>query len=167
MMTSVIADNIDIDVYPFKGPFKGKGANRKAINQLKVDLLEIKSVMESVIVDFAKVMQPTKRVVSLTMFRPRGIPQLWWRTANKKATYLKLFGSEEGNAILAGMLPEAIDFFIRHERKRLHYNLQATMIGHALEHYRNYVEGNEIMDKLSRQLIQDDFTVECVKSVNA
>jgi len=33
-MNSFITDNYEINVSPFKGPFKGKGANRKALQNL-------------------------------------------------------------------------------------------------------------------------------------
>jgi len=99
-MNSFITDNYEINVSPFKGPFKGKGANRKALQNLMNDLTLIKSDMKLIVDEFNQVMPPPRKVL-FRILMVRGIPQLWWREANERGTYLKLWIWKTGGACLS------------------------------------------------------------------
>mgnify|MGYP006899577562 CR=1 FL=1 len=152
MMVNSVVDNHEIQTSPFKGPFKGKGANRKAVHILQDDLKQIVLDMESVIEEYNLAMPRGKarynRPPHLCVFRPRGIPHLWWREANKGSKYVHLFDSARGVEILSQYLPVTVEMFREFDRKRLHYNLKATLVGHAIEHYGKYLEGNQLLDDL-------------------
>jgi hypothetical protein len=159
MMVNVVVDNHEIQTSPFKGPFKGKGANRKAVQILKDDLEQILSDMESVVKEYNKTMPRGRaryfRPPHLCVFRPRGIPHLWWREANKSSKYVHLFDSDRGTEILSQYLPSTVEMFQEFDRKRLHYNLKATLVGHAVEHYGKYLDGNQLLDDLDFETFFD------------
>ena len=149
-MNSFITDNYEINVSPFKGPFKGKGANRKALQNLMDDLAQIKSDMKLIVDEFNQAMPPPRKVL-FRILMVRGIPQLWWREANERGTYLKLFGSEVGEKFRVSFFPATLELMENFDRKRLHYNLKATLVGHAIEHYRKYINGNQLLDGIDQR----------------
>jgi hypothetical protein len=150
-MKCFITDNYEINVSPFKGPFKGKGANRKALQNLKADLDQIKSDMKLIVDEFNQAMPPPRKVL-FRILMVRGIPQLWWREANERGTYLKLFESETGEKFRVSFFPATLELMENFDRKRLHYNLKATLVGHAIEHYRKYINGNLLLDGIEQNI---------------
>lgn len=146
-MNNTITDNYEINVSPFKGPFKGKGANRKALKNLMDDLAQIKADMKLIVSDFNQAM-PSPRKVLFRILMVRGIPQLWWREANERGTYLKLFESNAGDELRSSFFPATLALMEDFDRKRLHYNLKATLVGHAIEHYKKYINGNQLLDRI-------------------
>ena len=159
MMVDAVVDNHVIQTTPFKGPFKGKGANRKAVQVLQDDLAQIRADMEDVVNEYNIAMPRRKDrkflPPHLCVFRPRGIPHLWWREANKGSKYVHLFDSDKGTEILSQYLPTTVEMFREFDRKRLHYNLKATLVGHAIEHYGKYLEGNQLLDDLEFDAVID------------
>ncbi len=145
IMSRTVTDNIDIDVTPFKGPFKSKGANRRAVASLRADLDSIHKQMVRIVSSFRSLV-PSKVPVYLSIHRPRGIPLLWWRKVGRNSEYVKLFDSSDCMLSLDEFLPTTMQLIVGFDRDRLHYNLQATMVGHSLEHYVKYQNGNEILN---------------------
>ncbi len=149
------ADNIEIDLYPFKGPFKGKGANRRAMRVLVDELAELKEQMIEIIDEYNRLLNRDVMVTGsprppvLSLFEPRGIPQLWWREPTKKSEYIKsLFGSKKGREYLKPLGAGAISMIMEFDVLRLYFNLKSTMVGHSLEHYRKFTAGMEILESV-------------------
>jgi hypothetical protein len=63
-------DNHDSEYMTFKGPFKGKGQNRKAVQLLKIRYSEVLREMEQVMEKFHEIF-PGPRPVNLNSHRRR------------------------------------------------------------------------------------------------
>ncbi len=146
MMPLYDHDNIAIDVHPFKGPFKGKGTNRVAVQTLREDLASINERMVSIVESFRDAV-PRGVPVYLSIHKPRGFPQLWWRKSGGAGKYIKLFDDHQYLSALRNLLPATMQLVCDFDRCRLHYNLKATIVGHSLEHYIKYGEGQHALDR--------------------
>ncbi|MEN8132066.1 MAG: hypothetical protein ABFS45_18190, partial [Pseudomonadota bacterium] len=78
---------------PFKGPFKGKGQNRKAARLLDLELESIRVEMKQVVARYNAAFPTTPRQVNLRLQgRPNAHTLLSWRQAVRSGSYLHLFG---------------------------------------------------------------------------
>ena len=130
---------------PFKGPFKGKGANRKALRQLKDDMA-LHDEMRRVVDRFNQVF-PMRRVVHLRILN-RQYPLLWWRYAGNSGSYVRLFHTPEGLTLLDQFMPETQQRLKEFDRLRLRLNFRATVIGNAIRSYQRYEEGLDALEQL-------------------
>lgn len=151
IMDDMFTDNIDINISPFKGPFKGKGKNIVAVKSLRNDLDQIDVHMQSIVADFKRTAKG-RFPVYLNIRKPRGIPQLMWRESTRQADFLRLFDSTRGDAILSGLLPATLQLLINYERARLFWNVRAQIVGHPMEHFNKMRKGNDHLDDLESQL---------------
>lgn len=159
-MIDVFTDNIDINISPFKGPFKGKGANRKAIQILQDDQEKIRAVMRSIVKDYNTVMPEEKNRGNKDLLRrpylgvvsPAGVPQLWWRRPDRSSRMIHLFGSVEGDKILSKFLPNTIMVFQDFDMLRVHWNLKAMFVGRNLAHYVKYMDELAILESYGAKL---------------
>ena len=144
----------------FKGPFKGKGKNRQAIQSLENDLETLRAEMKQTIVQFkaqfaryrtrGAVVAPgrlKKPPISLSIMTPRGIPLLRWRLADPPWTPVKLFDSDNGRVILEILSQSEIRKLAEYDRLRLYYNPRTTVVGTTLEQYRRYVKSTELLEQ--------------------
>ena len=142
-------DNICIDVTPFKGPFKGKGANRKSLQILKDDLAVVESAMREAVSEFNELFPPLgprvksnqRRRFKLVIHRPRGVPQLWWRVASLKSNFIKIFDNEAERQYLLGLMPATFRELKRLDELRLELNFKASILANAIEFFTKYVDG--------------------------
>lgn len=151
IMDDMFTDNIDINISPFKGPFKGKGKNNVAVKSLRNDLSQIDGHMQSIVADFKRASQG-RLPVYLYIKKPRGIPQLMWRETGQRSNFLRLFDSDAGKAVLAEVLPATMQLLINYERVRLFWNVRAQIVGHPMEHFNKMRKGNDHLDDLESQL---------------
>lgn len=154
-MSEHLNDILDIDLSPFKGPFKGKGANRKAIGILRVEQQRILEVMHSVISDYEQALPRLKQHGPILHPRLRvhgspDIPQLWWRESVGNSKFVRLFDCERGEIILKRYMPATIELFKRFDRRRANINLQSGMVGYALRKYKLYMTDLDILDNANR-----------------
>ena len=141
MQTGDIRDD---NVFPFKGPFKGKGQNRKALRQLEMEMAEIQELMLETVNEFNLVFK-TPRLINLRILKRSGYPLLWWRKAERSGSYIRLFHSDEGALIVGKLLPVAKQKVIDFDKKRLHLNFRATVIGNTIESYKRYDDGINVL----------------------
>ena len=139
-----MSDIRETDVFPFKGPFKGKGQNRKALRQLQQELDAIENKMMAVVMDFNNVFT-TPRLVNLRILRRSGYPLLWWRKAESSGSYIRLFHSDEGDSIINQFLPAAKSKIIEFDKSRLLLNFRATVVGNTIESYKRYDDGLDVL----------------------
>ncbi len=158
-----LEDNITIDITPFKGPFKGKGANRRAVQQLTNDLSDLEVNMNRLRDEYGQSFKRNYKHVTdnreyrLDILRARGYPQLWWRVSASGGAWVKLFENDDFKPYLDGLMSATLDLMIDFERRRLAINLQAIWLGHTLEHYKRFVNANQNLDELglrNRKLIE-------------
>ena len=120
---------------PFKGPFKGKGANRRALRDLELELEKIHAEMDRVEERFNLVFQ-RPRPILLRRLRKRAYSLLWWRLAGKSGTYIRLFDSDAGDAVLATLMIETREVLKRFDQERIRLNFRAGVVGNAVQAYR-------------------------------
>jgi len=120
---------------PFKGPFKGKGANRLALRELESELQTIHDEMDKVIERFDQVFR-RPRPVHLRQLRKRQYSLLWWRMVGKSGTFIRLFNSDKGAEVLTPLLLETRKMLMEFDKERIRLNFRASVVGNALEAYR-------------------------------
>lgn len=120
---------------PFKGPFKGKGANRLALRELEKELDDIHAAMDMVEERFNQIFT-RPRPILLRRLRKRQYSLLWWRLAGSNGTYVRLFDSDAGSAVLASMMMETREIMTQFDRERIRLNFKSKVIGNAVQAYR-------------------------------
>ena len=139
-----MSDNHHDECHPFKGPFKGKGQTRKAIQQLEAELASILAEMTQVVDQYNVTFPSTPRPVNLRIHRrPNAHSLLSWRDVGPSGSYLHLFGTEVGHAILARLGPNAIHLLARFDQERLRLNFLSKLIWSALHAHRLHQDGME------------------------
>lgn len=138
---------------PFKGPFKGKGANRKMIQILENDLNDILEEMEQLKIEYAKAVPRPKmhhknQPPYLNVFKPRGIPALMWRMPSTRSVRFKLFEDDIGLKILSGYMDATVNVFKEIEAQRLDLNFKSTLLAHTIQKYKVYISGQEHIEKI-------------------
>lgn len=133
-------DNIEIDLSPFKGPFKGKRRNREAVEMLNSSMADLQDVIKSEIDAFNKIIPRFRRPFKLALLTARGRPQLWWREARANGPWIKdIYNNPEFMSWLAGLLPETKNAILEFDDRRHSYNFQANILGTAKEHYAIFI----------------------------
>lgn len=141
-----MSDNCGFHASPFKGPFKGKGANNKALRQLNEEMSGLLVEMTAVVKRFDQIFNPP-RFINLRILK-REYPLLWWREAKQSGSYVRLFQSQKGLALLDGLMPQARAHLVEFDRQRLHLNFRATVVGNTLRAYLRYEEGISQLEQL-------------------
>ncbi len=139
-----IDDNHSFESMPFKGPFKGKGQNRKAARMLEAQYAEVLREMERAVERFHEVF-PQPRPVNLSVHRRKGHNHvlLSWRHAVRSGSYLHLFGNQDGEKLLASLGPHAVQRLAEFDRVRLVLNFRSKLLHAGMECYRLYHLGQE------------------------
>lgn len=127
----VVSDNGN----PFKGPFKGKRENARALRELEAELASIHDEMRAVVGRFNERFRPP-RPVSLRILGRRQWPLLWWRVPGASGTYIRLLDSDRGLSILESLMPQARKALMEFERERIRLNFRSGVVGNAVESYR-------------------------------
>ncbi len=136
-------DNWNLDSVPFKGPFKGKGHNRRIVKLLEYQMSEIKASMENTVINFNDAFPTTPRVANLRILQRPTYPLLWWRLPENGGKFFQLFNSREGQRILSRLKPTSpntIKLLARYDKERVEINSRCKIIGSMLESYRAYME---------------------------
>ena len=137
-----MGDNAQEDCIPFKGPFKGKGQNRKAMRLLDVEMDAIREEMAQLVDRYNAVFHSTPRPVNLRVLgRPSAHTLLNWRQATHSGSYLQLFGSEAGDQILSRLGQNAVRLLAQFDLERLRLNFRCKLIWSARHAYQLYQEG--------------------------
>ncbi|MFK5892413.1 MAG: hypothetical protein QM504_04235 [Pseudomonadota bacterium] len=139
---------------PFKGPFKGKGKNRKAVRELELELVEVKLEMEKLIERYNEAFPNTPRLVNLRILK-RGsqkFPLIYWRETCGSGTFFKLFGNDKGKQILNSIGPRSKELFTSFDKEKLIVNFKSKMIGSVIEAYNIYSEGLVEIDEYFEKL---------------
>jgi len=134
---------------PFKGPFKGKGKNRKAVRELELELAEVRECMESLVERYNEAFPNTPRLVNLRILK-RGsqiYPLMYWRETCGTGTFFKLFGNDKGKKILDSIGPKSKELFTMFDKEKLRINFKSKLIGSAIEAYRIHCDGLTEIDK--------------------
>lgn len=144
-----------INITPFKGPFKGKGANRKVVQILEDDLKDILDEMEQLRIEYVKAvprpkMKQKNQPPYLNIFKPRGIPALMWRIADTRSERFKLFEDDIGKEILSRYMDAAFNVFVEVEKQRLHLNFKSTLLAHTIMKYKVFMSGHEHLENIER-----------------
>lgn len=133
-------------VAPLKGPFKGKGENRRYEQQLIEELNNIEVEMKQLINHFNQTL-PSPRIVNLVIMH-RTWPLLWWREPKSSGTYLRLFETVEGRILLKKLLPVALRLYTDFDHNRALLNYRSRMVGNSLKATQLYRECVELHDTL-------------------
>ena len=127
---------------PFKGPFKGKWQNRKAVRILDSEMQTIREEMVQLVERFNATFPSSPRPVNLRIHnRPASHRLLSWRQATHSGSYLQLFGSEAGTEILSRLGPNAVQLFANFDLERLRLNFRSKLIWSTHHAYQLYQEG--------------------------
>ncbi len=119
---------------PFKGPFKGKGENRKALRELEIEMGEIRDEMNALTARFDETFRPP-RPINLRLSRRQSYLMLWWRMPGRSGTFIRLFDNEKGLKVLASLLPETRRVFVGFDKERIRLNFRGSVVGHAIDNY--------------------------------
>ncbi len=131
---------------PFKGPFKGKGANRRAIRELRSEAKQIRAEMDQLIGIYNTTFQRPRSVNLRLLQRANTYPLMWWREAVSGGPYIQLFRDSKGQAILKYLGPNTVDVLRDFDRKRLYLNFRSKVVGGALEGFEIYERGMEELE---------------------
>jgi len=136
-------DDNDQEYYiPFKGPFKGKGQNRKAARQLDAEMQIIREEMVQLVDRYNAAFPTTPRPVNLRILRRSTAHTLLsWRHARHSGSYLQLFSTKAGKEILSGLGPNAVSLLAKFDLERLRLNFHCKLIWSARHAYQLYQEG--------------------------
>ena len=135
-------DNGHESYIPFKGPFKGKGQNRKAVRVLDTEMQAIREEMAQLVKRFNDAFPSTPRPVNLRVHgRPAAHTLLSWRQATHSGSYLQLFGTNVGTEILARLGPNSVQLLAQFDLERLRLNFRCKLIWSARHAYQLYQEG--------------------------
>jgi len=143
---------------PFKGPFKGKGANRRALRELESDLQNIHDEMDTVQKKYNDVFS-CPRPVLLRRLHKRAYSFLWWRMVGHSGTYIRLFDSDQGRKVLASLMPQTQQLLIAFDRERIRLNFRATVVGNAVQAYRIRERDLSILETLDPDKMNADNVV--------
>ncbi len=132
---------------PFKGPFKGKGQNARALRELESELAEVLEEMCAVVKRFNDNFRPP-RPVNLRILGKRMYPLLWWRVPGSSGTYIRLFDSDKGTAILDTLMPRTHQTLMLYDQERIRLNFRSAVVGNAVESYRRRERDLELLRKL-------------------
>lgn len=141
-------DNRDENEWPFKGPFKGKGANRRALQLLLAKMNMVREEMEQVENQFKKIFPNRRTPVHLRILK-REYPLLWWRRSGSSGSYVRLFTTPEGQELLNDFMPETLNRLKEFDQVRLRLNFQATVVGNTIMSYKRYIEGTDKLNQTS------------------
>ena len=140
------ANDNEQNAIPFKGPFKGKGANRRAMRELEQELTVIRQEMDLLIGTFKATFSSRPRVVNMGLVqRKNTYPLMWWRASVNGGPFIQLFNSERGQLILANLGPNTVRTLREFDYQRLHLNFRSKVVGSALESFVIFENG---IDKL-------------------
>ncbi len=128
---------------PFKGPFKGKGQNRKAVRELQFEMENIRARMEDIVGNFNLAFPSTPRVVNLRILKRGAIsyPLMWWRQTCSGGSFFLLFNSEPGQRLLSQLMPRSVELLAKFDRERLMINWESKVIGSTLDAYKVHMNG--------------------------
>lgn len=138
-----MGDNTRDECLPFKGPFKGKGQNRKAARFLGHEAESIRDEMKRIVEQFNETFSKPRPVNLRVHGRGRNHPMLSWRLAVHGGSYLHLFGSEDGERLLSGLGPNTVRKLAEFDRHRLHLNFKSKIIFSMLMAYQIFMDGQE------------------------
>jgi len=148
-----LTDKLDIDLSPFKGPFKGKGANRRAMEVLENDKKLLVRQMYKLIREVEDVFPPPGprapiKFPHLRIFKATNgkIPQLWWRDPVGNSKYLKLFESDRGIELMSNFQSRTVDCFKEFDSRRGTLNFQSTLVCATLMRYEIYLTNIEALE---------------------
>jgi len=135
-----LGDNVTEISTPFKGPFKGKGQNRKAVRKLELELDELKVEMENLVVRYNSEFPMTPRVVNLRILKrgSRVYPLMYWRESAKSGSFFKLFDSTKGSIILKSIGPRSIEILLGFDSEMIIMNFKSKILGSAIDAYSIY-----------------------------
>jgi hypothetical protein len=135
-------NHVDLSL-PFKGPFKGKGQNRKAAHALRDEYTLILKEMERVVALFHETF-PQPRPINLSIHRRSKYHVLLsWRYAVHGGSYLHLFGNVNGEKLLAGLGPNTVRRFAELDRIRLELNFRSKIVYTGIQAYQLFLKGLE------------------------
>ncbi len=147
-MIIVVVDTRD-NRNPFKGPFKGKWQNARALRELESELAEVHAEMRVVVERFNDQFRPP-RPVNLRILGKRQYPLLWWRVPGSSGTYIRLFDSEKGAVILGTLMPQTRQALMRYDQERIRLNFRSAVIGNAVESYRRRERDLALLSQLQK-----------------
>ena len=153
-------DNRNSDSVPFKGPFKGKGLNRRIVKQLEYQMCEIKTSMENTVISFNEAFPTTPRVANLRILQRPTYPLLWWRLPENGGKFFQLFNSREGQRILSRLKPTSpntIKLLAKYDKERIEINSRCKIIGSMLESYRAYMESMDFIAPILSEEAESGF----------
>lgn len=133
---------------PFKGPFKGKGQNARALRELESELAEVLAEMRIIVERFNEDFR-MPRPVNLRILGKRVYPLLWWRVPGSSGTYIRLFDSEKGDAIMSSLMPQSRQALMSYDKERIRLNFRSAVVGNALESYRRRERDLALLDNLT------------------
>ena len=139
-MLTGINDNVHEHI-PFKGPFKGKGANRRAIRELRSEVKQIRAEMDQLIEVYNTTFQRPRAINLRLLQRANTYPLMWWREAVSGGPYIQLFRDSRGQAILERLGTNTVEVLRDFDRKRLYLNFRSKVVGGALEGFEIYERG--------------------------
>lgn len=139
-MLTGIDDNVQ-SCLPFKGPFKGKGANRRAIRELEVEMQQIRAEMDQLIKVYNSTFKRPRLVNLRLIQRKNTFPLMWWREAVSGGKFIQLFMDPRGKVILSRLGPNTIDVLKDFDRQRLNLNFRSKVVGGTLEGFEIYQNG--------------------------
>lgn len=142
----MVVDRCD-NLNPFKGPFKGKGANARALRELESQMVEIHNEMRTVVDRFNDRFR-VPRPVNLRILGRRLYPLLWWRVPGSSGTFIRLFDSDKGAEILDSLMPQAQRALMEFDQERIRLNFRITVVGAAVEAYRRRERDLALLDQV-------------------
>ena len=147
MMLTAIGDNVQSCI-PFKGPFKGKGANRRAIRELRNELAQIRLEMDQLIEVFNETFQRPRPINLRLLQRAKTFPIMWWREAMRSGPCIQLFNDPRGQVILNKLGPNTVKVLRDFDQQRLNLNFRSKVVGGALEGFEIYERGMAQLEKV-------------------
>lgn len=146
-MLTAIDDNVQSCI-PFKGPFKGKGQNRRAIRELKKELAQIRSEMDQLIEVYNETFQRPRPINLRLLQRANTFPIMWWRAAVRSGPFIQLFNDPRGQVILSKLGPNTVRVLRDFDQQRLNLNFRSKVVGGALEGFEIYERGMAQLEKV-------------------
>jgi hypothetical protein len=114
---------------------------------MESELQEIVREMERLVDAYNTAFPSSPRPVNLRLLRrSHRHVLLSWRQACRSGSYLKLFGSDEGTAILERLGPNAINLMASFDRERLQLNFRCKLVWNCRDAYLLYEDGLRAQD---------------------
>ncbi len=132
---------------PFKGPFKGKGQNARALRELESEMAGIHDEMRLVVERFNDQFR-MPRPVNLRILGKRVYPLLWWRVPGSSGTFIRLFDSVQGAAIIDTLMPQTHQVLMGFDQERIRLNFRSAVVGNAVESYRRRERDLALLDQI-------------------